>query len=152
MKKKKKNWWFNGIFCVCTFLPWRWLEGTTQFHATSCNTAKMITKFLKKNVQKCPRRAWGFKEHPPHHLQSWTKSGLGGFDKYAGKLFGFFLVTAIWGGCFIASGVPNRAALEWCQTARRAFAQTVTRLPLTTTDGVSHACCAGRLCYFSADA
>lgn len=108
---------------------------------------KKKKKNNEKNVQKCSRRAWRLTEHPPGHLQSRTERGLGGFDKYAGK---FFVVTAIWGGCFTASAVPNRAALEWCQTARRAFAQTVTRLPLTTADGVSHACCAGRLCYFSA--
>lgn len=44
-------------------------------------------------------------------------------------------------GCFTASAMPNRAVLKWCQTAWRAFAQTVTPLPLTTTDGVSHAYC-----------
>lgn len=38
--------------------------------------------------------------------------------------------------------MPNRAVLKRCQTARRALAQTVTPLPLTTTDGVSHAYCA----------
>lgn len=48
-------------------------------------------------------------------------------------------VTAIREGCFTARAMPNRAALKRCQTARRAFAQTATPLPLTTTDGVSHA-------------
>ena len=38
--------------------------------------------------------------------------------------------------------MPNRAVLKRWQTAWRAFAQTVTLVPLTTTDGVSHAYCA----------
>lgn len=50
-------------------------------------------------------------------------------------------VTAYWEGCFSAGAMPDRAVLERCQTAWRAFAQTVTPLPLTTTDGVSHAYC-----------
>lgn len=51
------------------------------------------------------------------------------------------VATAIWEGCFTASAMPNRAVLKWCQTGWRAFAQTVTLLPRTTTDGASHAHC-----------
>lgn len=43
--------------------------------------------------------------------------------------------------CFIASAVPNRAMLDWCQTVWWAFAQTVTPLPLSAADGASHSYC-----------
>lgn len=37
--------------------------------------------------------------------------------------------------------MPNRVMLNWCQTPWRTFAQTMTLLPLTRTDGVSRAWC-----------
>ncbi len=42
---------------------------------------------------------------------------------------------------FHSHAMPKRAVLSWCQTARWAFVQTVTLLPLATTDGVSHTHC-----------
>lgn len=62
------------------------------------------------------------------------------FVKHAWEVW-VHVITVVWEGCFTASAMPNRAVLKWCQTAWRAFAQTVTPLPLTTTDGVSNAYC-----------
>lgn len=67
-----------------------------------------------------------------------AKEGL----QHLSNTLGSLVVPAIREGVsHSASVMPNRAVLKWCQTAWRAFAQTVTLLPLTTTDGVSHAHC-----------
>lgn len=76
-------------------------------------------------------------ENLPCHVQCWTKRDSS-FCQTCREVW-VHAVTAVWEKCFTTSAMPKRAVLKWCQTAWRAFAQTVTPFPLTPTDGVSHA-------------